>query len=304
MLKKSLWFATLAGCSLSSSLYAVSYGFSDYYFVDPDTSWHMESRYTAIGAAEFDHHEYGKLNYAEGNAAVFYDHSFNEDNAISFEVEYDYLKLDWEKNPRFKQTNFNYFCGSVGYVSTEIEKWRWIINTGFSVEANDFNFGHTGVYHGMLWGRYSFLEGAGLNMGVMGWYGVKNGYLLPVIGIDWFWGNNLKFNVIFPINASMTYTFNPHWSLYFSYSGFGGPYKYPRRASDGIGAYQDPIFKVFSSGFDLNLNYAYNHLIMASIGGGWNFGGWILIKDQNNHHGNYFKYNSAPYVQGSLAFSF
>ncbi len=304
MVKTSLWLATITGCSLTSSLCAVTYGFSDYYFIDPQTSCHVEGRYRAIGSAEFKDHSYGKLNYADGNAAVFYNHSFNEDNAISFEVEYDYLKLDWDKNPRFKQTNFNYFVGSFGFISTEIEKWRWIMNTGFSVETNNFNFGQTAVYHGLLWGRYSFAEGAGLNVGAMGWYGVLNGYVLPVVGFDWFWGDHLKFDIIFPINASITYSFDQNWALYLSYSGFGGPYKYPRRASDGIGAYHDPIFKVFSSGFDLNLNYAYNQVVRASIGGGWNFGGWILIKDHNSHHGNYYKYNSAPYAQGSLAFSF
>ena len=304
MLKTRVWMAITLGSLSLSSAYGVSYGFSDYYFVSPKTHWHMEGRYRHVGKAEFKHHEYGHLNYADANAALFYNHSFNEDNALSWELEYDYLKVDWAENPRFRQTNFNYFGSSLGYVSTEINKWRWIINTGFSVDTHHFNFGKTAVYHGMLWGRYSFAEGAGVNMGVIGWYGVLNGYTLPIFGFDWFWGRHLKFNFIFPLNGSINYSFTPNWALELSYSGFGGPYKYPRRASEGIGAYSNPIFKLYSSGMDLNLNYEYNHILRASLGGGWNFGGWILIKDHNNHHGKYYKYNSAPYAQGSLALSF
>ncbi|MFS8563123.1 MAG: hypothetical protein LVR00_01815 [Rhabdochlamydiaceae bacterium] len=304
MCKTGIWSITITGSLLVSSAYGVSYGFSDYYFVDPNTHWHMEGRYRHIGAAEFEKHKYGHINYADANTGIFYNHSFDEDNAISYEVEYDYLKVDWAKNPRFRETVFNYFGGSVGFISTEIEKWRWVMNAGFSVDADGFNFGKTGVYHGMLWGRYNFADGAGVNVGVMGWYGILNGYVMPIFGFDWFWGKHTKFNLIFPLNASITYSFNPHWSLEALYSGFGGPYKYPRRASEGIGDYHNPIFKLYSSGADLNLNYAYNNTIRASVGGGWNFGGWMLIKNHTNHHGSYYKYNSAPYAQGSLAFSF
>ena len=303
-MKSSLWLASVTGSLLVSSAYGVNYGFSDYYFVDPQTSCHLEGKYRNIGSAEFEKHKYGHLNYADGNAAIFYNHSFDEDNAISWGVEYDYLKIDWEKNPRFKEKNFNYFGSSLGYISTEIEKWRWVVNTGFSVDTSDFNFGKTGVYHGMLWGRYAFAKGAGMNVGVLGWYGILNGYVMPIFGFDWFWGDDVKFNLIFPLNGSITYTFTKGWALELLYSGFGGPYKYPRRASEGIGDYNNPIFKIYSSGCDLNLNYQYDHRFRASIGGGWNFGGWILIKNHSNHHGDYYKYNSAPYAQGSLALSF
>lgn len=71
MCKTGIWSIAITGSLLASSAYGVSYGFSDYYFVDPNTHWHMEGRYRHIGAAEFEKHEYGRINYADANTAVF-----------------------------------------------------------------------------------------------------------------------------------------------------------------------------------------------------------------------------------------
>jgi hypothetical protein len=52
------------------------------------------------------------------------------------------------------------------------------------------------------------------------------------------------------------------------------------------------------------LKYKFEHLIRISVGGGWDFGGWIYIKDGHNHHGKYYHYESAPYAQGNLELTF
>lgn len=294
----------VAGCLLASSLCAAEYGFLDYYFVDPDRPIHFAGRYRQIGKADFETHRRGDVNYADGYASVFYTHFLDLDNSLSWGVGYDYLKFDWIKNPRFSQKHFNYATASLGYVSTTLEKWRWIVNAGLTVDANHFNFGQTAVYHGMLWGRYHFSECCGVHVGAMGWYGVKNGYALPIFGFDWKFWSNWTASAIFPINFSLNYAFDDNWSAEVAYSGFGGPYRYPRRADDGKGGFHDPIFEIYSRGVDLNLLYKYDHLLRVALGGGWNGGGWIFIKDHNNDHGKYFHYNSAFYAQATLAFTF
>lgn len=294
----------LALSLLSSVLAAGEYGFSSYYFVDEDRPWHIEGRYRGIASADFETHRRGDVNYADAYGSVYYTQFINEENSLSWELEYDYLKFDWEKNPRFRQKHFNYAVASLGYVSTTLEKWRWIANAGLSVDANHVDFGRTGVYHGMLWGRYHFADCCGIHVGLMGWVGIENGYTLPIFGIDWRWGDHWKTSLIFPLDFSVDWIFDENWSLEAAYSGFGGPYKYPRRADDGIGNFHDPIFEIYSRGGDINLNYQYDHLLRVSVGAGWNFEGWILIKDSENHHGKYYHYEGAPYLQGNLAFTF
>ena len=294
----------LALSLLSSALLAHEYGFLGYYFVDPDRPIHVAGRYRQIDSADFRTHQRGHLNYADGYGALYYTHFLDEDNSLSWGVGYDYLKLGWEKNPRFKEEHFNYATASLGYVSTTLEKWRWIVNAGFSVDANTFNFGGTGVYHGMLWGRYHFASCCGVHVGMTGWYGIKNGYALPIFGFDWKLSTHWTLGTIFPLDFSLNYAFNENWSLEAAYSGFGGPYKYPRRASEGINGFHNPIFTVYSRGGDLNLRYKLDHLLQINLGVGWNFGGWIFIEDHENHHGKYYHFESAPYAQGTVSFTF
>lgn len=283
---------------IASPVCAAQYGFSDYYFADPDRHLHVESSYRWIAEADFEKSKRGHLNYSDLNAGLYYTHAIGDESTITYGAGYDFLRFLWSKNPQFSQSNFHYFSGSLGLVSMAVERWRWIVNAGFSVDASKFDFGPSGVYHTMLWGRYHFSDYFGVHVGVLGWYGVKNGRGFPVFGFDWRFNEQWSGNAIFPVDYSLAYSFDENLLIEAAYAGFGGPYKYPRRAHDG------QIFMVSSNGFDLALKYKFEHLLRASLGVGWNFGGWILIKNSENHHGKYYHFNSAPYAQASVALTF
>lgn len=293
------FLGSLFACSLS----AAEYGFSTYNFIDPKTHIHVEARYRPIRGAHFQQENYGKLYYADGYASLNYTEFVDEDNALSLDLQYDYLKLGWKQNPQFRQEHFNYATSSIGYITTIVDKWRWVLSAGFSVDANNFNFNQTAVYHGIFWGRYQFEDYCGIHVGFTGWYGCLNGYALAIVGADWMFGSSIKMTVVFPFESSLKYIINDSWSFDAAYSGFGGPYRYPRRANQGIGS-EHPIFELYSNAADFNFNYHYKKTLRLSVGGGWNFGGWIWIANQNNQHGKYYNYNSAPYMQGSFALTF
>jgi hypothetical protein len=289
---------------VATSLSAAPYGFSSYYFADPDRPWHVEGIYRCVAGADFEKSSLHHLNYSDADVGLYYTQFFNEENSLSYGLGYDFLRLNWDQNPRFSQQNFNYFVGSLGLVSNHLEKWRWIVNTGFSVDASRFDFGQSAVYHAMLWGRYHFIDHMGIHVGALGWYGVDNGRGYPIFGFDWRINEKWSGNAIFPVDYSITYSFDDSWSIESAYASFGGPYKYPRRAHGGKDGFKDPIFFVYSNGLDLTLKYRFEHLLRASLGIGWDFGGWIYIKDHESHHGKYFHFNSAPYAQGSIALTF
>ncbi len=290
----------------ASSLVAGQYGFSNYYFADADRAWHVDSAGRWVAPADFRTHRRHHIDYADANVGVYYTHFLDQEyeNSLSYELGYDYLHLGWKENPRFSEDNFHYLVGSVGFVSTTLDKWKWIINTGFSVDATRFDFGPSGVYHAMLWGRYHFIDHLGIHVGALGWYGVKNGRGFPIFGFDWRFNDKWSGNAIFPIDYSLTYSIDDNWSVETAYASFGGPYKYPRRAHNGPAGFRDPIFFVYSNGVDLCLKYQYEHLLKASLGIGWDFGGWVLIKNNESHHGKYYHFKSAPYAQGSVALTF
>ncbi len=294
----------LACTLLATSLSAAQYGFSDYYFVDPDRNWHVEGSYRWVGQADFEKSKWHHINYSEADAGLYYTQIFDDENSLTYGLGYDYLGLHWKENPRFDQQNFNYVVGSLGFVSTTLERWRWIFNAGFSVDAERMDFGPSGVYHGMLWGRFHFIDNMGIHVGALGWYGVKNGRGFPVFGFDWRFNDKWSGNAIFPVDYSITYSFDESWSVETAYASFGGPYKYPRRAHNGAPGFHDPIFSVYSNGVDLTLKYKFEHLLRATLGVGWDFGGWVYIKNHESHHGKYYHFKSAPYAQGSIALTF
>ncbi len=297
---KHLFAASL----LVTATCAAEYGFTDYHFIDPDRPFHIDTRYRTVGMAEFEDGHWGHVYYSDADLALYYSQFLNDENSLTWELGYDFLRFDWNKNPRFSDRNFHYLVGSLGYVSTTLDRWRWIVNAGFSVDATHFDMSKSGVGHGMLWGRYSFSNGSGVHVGVLGWYGVLNGHAWPIFGFDWKFDEAWSANAIFPCDYSLNYAFNENWSLETAYSCFGGPYRYPRRAHEGKNGHHDPIFMIYSNGVDLSLKYKFEHLLRASVGAGWDFGGWIMVRDHDNNHTKYFHYESAPYAQASVEITF
>ena len=100
--------------TLSMSALAAEYGFSYYHFIDPDRPWHVEGQYRIVGSADFDNHRRGHVNYADADAGLYYTQFFNDENSLTYELGYDFLRFNWGKNPRFSANNFNYLVGSLG----------------------------------------------------------------------------------------------------------------------------------------------------------------------------------------------
>lgn len=279
---------------------------TDYCFVDGRHPVHVDSEYRSVGKAKFYTHPVkgSHAEYQDAHAFLYYSHFLTPHNSLSWKVGYSFLDFNWHRNPRFRESDYNFVNASLGWISTSVKNWRWILSTGVSVDAQTLNFGQSGVYYGMVWGRYNYSPTLGMHVGWAGYVGVKNGYLVPIIGIDWQATKNLRFNAIFPVNVSMEYMFNPYVSAAIEIASFGRPYRFPIRIHGGTERFHHGIFEVYSAGAEFDLKFKAANAFWASFGGGWNWGGWILIKNHDNDHGKYYKFNGAPYAQGKLAFSF
>jgi hypothetical protein len=279
---------------------------TDYRFVDKKHPFHFDGEYRDVGKAKFRTHSVRGFHaaYQDAHTFLYYSHYLTPDNSLSWKVGYSFLDFNWLQNPRFHDNGYHFANASLGWVSTSIENWRWILSTGVSVDAQTFDFGRSGVYYGMMWGRYHFSPTIGMHIGWAGYVGVENGYLLPIVGIDWQASTNWRINAIFPVNFSIEYLFNQYWKTTLEIATFGRPYRFPIRIHGGVGQYRNGIFEVYSLGTELDVKFNTGGGFCASFGGGWNYGGWILIKNHDNEHGKYYKFDGAPYIQGKLAFSF
>ena len=245
-----------------------------------------------------------KLHYSDEVAFATYSHHLGEENILSLQLGYQHLRIHWDENPRFKGPDYNYADVSVGFLSDALEDWRWFLNGGVLVSTDDFNFGRTGVWYGLMWGRLNYNKYLGFHVGFWGQVGVKNSYMLPVIGFDLKFAEKWKMTAIFPFDFSLTYILTPAADLGIRVATYGGFYKMPYRAKGGVGEFDDGIFSIYSK--SLNLYYAVRlkEKLYWDISGGYNFGGWILSKDADNHHGKYYKFKSAPCATTSLVINF
>ncbi len=300
-------YLTLATVLLSASLYATDYTFlnSDM-FVREKKVFHFEADYGHVGAAKVTTgNAFGtKTHYSEGNASVYFSHFLNKENSLTWQAGATYLDLGWDKNPNFHKNEYTYGIGSLTWISHSVQQWRFVINGGVAVDATTFNFPHSAVYYAMLWGRYAQTENLGVNLGFFAYYGAKNGYVLPILGIDWKLSPHWQFNAVFPIDASLNYHFAKNWVTSIVATSLGGPYRFPRRIHGGVGRYDDGIFKVYSTVVEWDLYFVQKNCFELGIGGGWNFGGWIQISDEHNHHKRYYDFNGAGYgrIFGTVTF--
>lgn len=279
---------------------------TDYCFVDKKNPWHFDGEYRDVGKAKFRtcSVQGSHAAYEDAHAFLYYSHFPSTNNSLTWKVGYSFLDFNWLKNPHFHESAYHFANASIGWVSNSIRNWRWILSAATSVDAQTFDFGESGVYYGLMWGRYRYSHTLGMHIGWAGYVGVENGYFLPIVGIDWQATEKLKINAIFPVNCSIEYYFNEYWKTALEVASFGRPYRFPIRIHGGSGHFRNGIFEIYSIGTELNVKFFTGNAFWTSFGGGWNYGGWILIKNHDNEHGKYYKFNGAPYVQAQLAFSF
>ena len=266
-------------------------------FVTKGQTWHVEGDYSILGRASIEHATQ-KMHYREGNISLFASHFFHEEHALSWQLGMHCIDLGWHQNPYFSKQSYPYMLSSVNWISQAVAKWRWKMGAGVSFNAETFLFGPSAVYYGTLWGRYTQNSTLDLHLGFFGYYGVHNGYLLPILGVDWWMAPAWQLRAIFPQEVGVRY--HPTHSLVASLlaTSMGGPYRFPYRIDQGITQETDfGIFKVFSTAVELNLELHFDEIFRMGAGGGYDFGGFVLTMNAQARHKHYSFFDGAPYAR-------
>ncbi len=290
---------------IPSLSHALDYSLAtDYCFINQRDRVFIDTFFTAVAGAEIDKRGFrgSDLHYAEGGGAIFINAYPAEKHALSFELGYSYMRLKWDKNPAFNQDDFNDAIFSIGYITTAIERWRWVVNLGIHANIDHFNIGRNAFYTGTIWGRLAYSRALGVHIGFVGQSGVKSTYLFPILGVDWAFAQKWKANLIFPLDFSLHYYFSTHWSTALSYTSFGGWY----RSFHRVGSHEplsDSMVSVHAGGIDLGINFSSTTLSASLVCGG-NFGGWFLIRNSHGAKPVYFHFDAAPYAAIKAALEF
>lgn len=302
-MKKGLLFLILL--ILPALAHSLDYSLAtDYCFIHKKDRIYIDGYFAPVAGAAIDKRGFkgSDLRYTEGAGAIFINAYPAEDHALSFEFGYGYMRLNWDENPSFSQKNFNDAIFSIGYITTAIKDWRWVVNLGVHANLDHFNMGSNAFYTGMIWGRLSYSKPLGIHIGVVGQTGVKSTYLFPILGFDWHFHKQWKVNAVFPLDFSLHYFFAEHWSSALSYRSFGGWYRSFHRVGKRE-SNPESMVSVHANGIDLGIYLNTRHF-SAGLFGGANFGGWIQIRNQHGAKPTYFHFDAAAYggIKGCFEF--
>lgn len=243
--------------------------------------------------------EDGTLLFNKGNAFIQLLVPVSRTSYFFPRVEWNTFTMDWNKNPKFSQTHFHYLQFALAFLSTAVEKWRWVARADYNLDIK--HFAHPamyGLFSALLWGTHEVRKWH-IHVGALGYTGLEGEMVYPVVGVDYAPNKKWLFQAVFPITYSIEYALNPEWRL----SLKGRPLK-ERFRTGRLEPQPRSVFSYTSVGAELNLHYEKFLRVEFEIYGGYNFGGDFYIKDREGHFPLYTTFGGAPYGGATLNYGF
>lgn len=245
-----------------------------------------------------------KVGYVEGDIDLSYTHMVNGCEGVTFGIGGSTTHINWQENPFFKEKMYNNLIVTVGAFSKRFECWDWRGSFSISSDCREWNLNEYGLYTTTLWGRYSwdtrFCSDLGLNIGFIDRAGIKNNYLLPIVGVDFRMNRNWKVNVVYPVNVSLVYTLNDAWSVAIVGKKWNSLHRVNKHEVLSKG-----IFNYRNMGAEFAIFYECTTSVSANIHVGSTFGqGDIKISDKNNRTQRHNKLQSSAYAGGGFTWRF
>ncbi len=213
-------------------------------------------------------------------------------------VEWNSFSFDWDRNPKFHETRFNYIQYALTFYSNALEKWRWIVRADYNMDI-----AHTSTKYGLFstlaWGAYELHRKWHYHVGFLTYTGLRGGWVYPLIGLDWAPNKKWRFQIVFPVDYSVEYTINKNWRL----SMKGRPLRERFRVGPNEPQPRS-IFNYSSIGTEFNVHYERFLRFQAELFAGYNWGGTLYIKNKLGKNAFYTDFGSAAYVGALIDYGF
>ncbi len=215
-------------------------------------------------------------------------------------IEWNAFTMHWDENPKFAESHFQYMQFVLTFLTTSIEKWRWIARGDFNLDVKHFSHpGAYGLYSALLWGTYEMHRKWHFHIGALGYTGFEGSMVYPIIGLDFSPNKRWFFQGVFPITYSMEYIFNREWRLCLK----ARPLK-ERFRTGKLEPQPKSVFSYSTMGAEINLHYEKFLRCEAELFLGYNFGGSFYIKNERGQNALYTDVEGAPYAGASLNWGF
>jgi hypothetical protein len=212
-------------------------------------------------------------------------------------------KLHWEHNPFFRQRFFDTLTFAFNAFSARCQGWTWLGRAAINVSTNHFEPSRYASYDFLLWGTSELPQWSTghFHVGVLAQTGMKIDRVFPILGVDWQATENLKINLVFPINIGVAYSINDAWKASVNGRFFSTRY---RINESGVNRYYSQgLIEYQNQGLEANLSYDYRYA-SANIHAGYMFGGRMKISNRHHRRGIWFDIGGSPYLGAEFAAKF
>ncbi|MBS0622591.1 MAG: hypothetical protein JSR80_06500 [Verrucomicrobia bacterium] len=121
--------------------------------------------------------------------------------------------IDWKKNPYMHSRHFQeLYLGAYAFTRC-IDCWYWQVGLGWWQQLYRLQLGHYGMMEGLLWGRYQWWRNVGVHVGTYVEAGRRQGFVRPIIGIDWKINDRWHAYAVYPVDTKIVYQVNPAFCL-------------------------------------------------------------------------------------------
>lgn len=212
-------------------------------------------------------------------------------------LNYQATKIAWEHNPWFAQQRFDTFSLSLAGFSKRYSKWELRGQFDLNIESKQWQWDYT-FYNLLGWGRYEYSPCVGVHIGAIIQAGINMNRIYPIIGMDWRFADQWKFAFVFPLDMSLTYSYNEYLSVILAGRVFDSRHKVSKHDSHHGGT-----VRYRNLGTELAIKYE-NCYLIANIHAGYTFEGQLRIADRNDNHAHHYNLKSAPYAGAEIVVKF
>lgn len=259
----------------------------------------FEIRGDAIGKAKFkkwflkdQHFEYRDIELELG-AVFYYQPCYKEVAQVS--LAYEYIRFAWGLNPFFGETRFHTVSPTLAFSTERLSDWLWRGQATINLDGKHPDLYEYANYDFVLWGRYAYNSNIGLHMGILVQTGMRIDHVYPIIGFDWGIADRWKLSFVYPVNISLAYILDSHWSVAVAARFFDHRQRVGKDEplSRGLWVYR-------SWGIEGAIDYEFSSWLSANIHAGWNLSPKITIANRHYEDKHHYKLEPSGYFGGEF----
>lgn len=261
--------------------------------------WHVGGNAIAFGKADVDlkngPHD-GNVIFNKANLYTYFFLPINECNFFLPRIEWNAFTLDWNHNPRFHETHFQFIQFALTFLSVGLERWKWIARADYNIDLKHFSRARQyGLFSALLWGTHQIHRKWHYHVGAFGYGGLEGSEIYPIIGVDFAPNKKWFFQLVFPISYAIEYNINERWRIAVK----GRPLKERFRVGKNEPSPRS-VFSYSTFGAEFNVHYERFLRLELEFFGGYNFGGSLYFKNRHGHNALYTNVKGSPYAGASL----